>query len=487
MPVKTLDDQPIVRVFGSEMEYGARVASPDVDYFAELTRVSHHLADQAEMVALPSSGYLCNGARLYRDMRNIEYATPECTTLDDLVAAEFAGEVIVSRVFSAFGGKVIPHKRIAGEGRNTSGYHENYRTYLSLAEAKRSPDVMLAHLASRSIYVGAGMINEDGEFEVSQRSRVTAVGVSGSFSAGGKKPLLHLRDKPYSKDGASRLHITCGDPNISEWATRLKFGTTSLVLRMMEHGYPAEGVAFENPIEVVQHVGLSPENMHTPFEIKDCATKKSAWEVQYELYEIATRFADEFPLNQDEKQTIVDWGETLDLLQDIDDNDQLVSKLDWAARKRFIERSLQRKANLAEKNGVEGFARGVDIFYDQIGLRLGECVLGEEIFSEDPLSEQAISRKLLQGVGVAMRSQSLSQRTTERVRERVHMAPPTRAQVRSEIISACITRSVGGDKVVLDWGNCRIEGFGEFTIDPAHTSDIDISEILDQIDSLATV
>ena len=50
------------------------------------------------------------------------------------------------------------------------------------------------------------------------------------------RPMVNTRDEPHADDSRyRRLHVIIGDANLSHTATLLKFGTTSLVLKLVEH------------------------------------------------------------------------------------------------------------------------------------------------------------------------------------------------------------------------------------------------------------
>ena len=98
------------RIYGLEVELGCMppdsdpFLSPDfisvktkdcVFYREGLGIVDIHYRGRDEPPG--NGGFLFNGGRIYIDMGHVEYATPECRGLFDLVAADRAGEVIVQR------------------------------------------------------------------------------------------------------------------------------------------------------------------------------------------------------------------------------------------------------------------------------------------------------------------------------------------------------------------------------------------------------
>jgi type IV pilus assembly protein PilM len=50
-----------------------------------------------------NGGFLLNGGRLYLDMGHLEYSSPECLTIEDLVAYDLAGDTLVQRALEELG------------------------------------------------------------------------------------------------------------------------------------------------------------------------------------------------------------------------------------------------------------------------------------------------------------------------------------------------------------------------------------------------
>jgi proteasome accessory factor A len=210
-----------------------------------------------------NGGFLFNGGRLYLDSGHLEYATPECRALEDLVAAERAGDQILVQTVAELGlqSEIFFIKNNTDHFGHTYGYHENY----CLRVSPRSRDMvqgLLPFLVTRQIFAGAGMIapaplrGRSGgggrgggpgilpalpgsgstvpvtPFQLSQRAAFVSVDVSHRVRFGGR-PILNLRDEPLAGGRFRRLHIIIGDANRSEYATALKIGTTALVAQLL--------------------------------------------------------------------------------------------------------------------------------------------------------------------------------------------------------------------------------------------------------------
>src|SRR5947207_8501301 len=68
---------------------------------AEAGTIDLHYRDYEEPPG--NGGFLLNGGRLYLDMGHIEYASPECLHLYDLVSSESAGDDLLQSSFAALG------------------------------------------------------------------------------------------------------------------------------------------------------------------------------------------------------------------------------------------------------------------------------------------------------------------------------------------------------------------------------------------------
>ena len=101
---------------------------------------------------------------------------------------------------------------------------------------------MLPFFATRTVFAGAGKVGVEndnsankGIFQLSQRADFFSV--EASVDTLHNRPLVNTRDEPHAAPRLyRRLHVICGDANMSEYATALKVGTTSLVLTLLEAG-----------------------------------------------------------------------------------------------------------------------------------------------------------------------------------------------------------------------------------------------------------
>src|SRR5437867_11498043 len=160
------------RIVGIETEYGCLISQDQPSASADSwpVRAKNFLFKKARAGAIDlhyrdyeeppgNGGFLLNGGRLYLDMGHIEYASPECLHLHDLVTYEMAGDELLRSSLAALeaGDRVSFIKNNVDHHTGaTFGCHENY---LMKREAQFTPSVLgtlLTFLASRQILTSAG-------------------------------------------------------------------------------------------------------------------------------------------------------------------------------------------------------------------------------------------------------------------------------------------------------------------------------------------
>ncbi len=164
------------RIVGVETEYGCLMSSEELRCNSEVwpAKVKNYLFNKARAGTIDlhyrdyeeppgNGGFLLNGGRLYLDMGHIEYASPECLHLHDLVTYEMAGDELLrsSLVALEAGDRVTFIKNNVDHHTGaTFGCHENY---LMKREAQFTPSVLgtlLTFLATRQIFTGAGRVGQ---------------------------------------------------------------------------------------------------------------------------------------------------------------------------------------------------------------------------------------------------------------------------------------------------------------------------------------
>lgn len=217
---------------------GFRVAELRQD-FEETRYFAQDAQRNLSYAEIKSDFVLGNGARFYNDHAHPEYCTPECSTVDELVAHDRAGERILmacaERLRGQRGDRVRLYKNNTDFLGHSYGCHENYLLPRSLPW-DTLVNAMQAFLATRQIYAGAGKFAIEAEdrfvepgFQLAQRSDFFTE--LQSVDTMQRRPLINSRDEPHANPRQfRRFHVILGDANMSPFATRLKVGATALVL-----------------------------------------------------------------------------------------------------------------------------------------------------------------------------------------------------------------------------------------------------------------
>lgn len=323
-------------LFGLETEYGLqleRVDGTSFDVDAAIRTLIDHVAVEYR------GQYLANGARFYRDTgSHPEYATPECSDLNDLVAADVAGQRLLWQCIATgrraledqFGCEVTVRcfkNNLDSQGA-TFGCHENYLSSRDIPY-ERLADILSPFLLTRSAFSGAGRVVLTGsgsQFRRTQRAPVLG-SLRGSTSTHHRSMLLE-RDEPLADPNRwRRVHVLGGDSNLAQEATWLKVGTTALVMRAIEAGLSDLSVARLMPysdreaLDAVDRGDASYQN--------DAGTSVAVLDVQQRYRDWAACCVS----GSDEAwvtEVLERWSFVLDALAN--DPNQLIGRLDWPTK-----------------------------------------------------------------------------------------------------------------------------------------------------------
>jgi proteasome accessory factor A len=332
------------RIYGLENEYGVtctlrgqRRLSPD--------EVARYLFRRVVSWGRSSNVFLANGARLYLDVgSHPEYATPECDSLHDLVAHDKAGEWILEQLVESaeqrlaeegIRGDIYLFRNNTDSAGNSYGCHENYLTSRD-DELNHYTEVLIPFLVSRQIYAGAGKVLQTArgaQFSISQRAEHIWEGVSSATTR--SRPIINTRDEPHAdSDRFRRLHVIVGDSNMSEYATFLKVGACSLILRMLEDpSVVLRDMTLENPIRAIREIS---HDITCQRRVRLANGREaSAIEIQNEYLGRALRYADNHELSPQEKQALGMWEHVMAGLES--DPFSLDREIDWVTKHNLIE------------------------------------------------------------------------------------------------------------------------------------------------------
>ncbi|MDP9403073.1 MAG: proteasome accessory factor PafA2 [Actinomycetota bacterium] len=292
---------------------------------------------------------LTNGARYYVDHAHPEFSTPECLDALECVRYDKAGERILARSMQAAarslpdGQHIVIYKNNSDRKGNSYGAHENY-----LMDRQVPFGRIVAHLipyfVTRQIFTGAGKVGTEAgstgelrvDFQLTQRADFfeEEVGLETTL----KRPIVNTRDEPHADaQKYRRLHVIVGDANLSEVATFLKVGVTSIVLCMIEDDWFGDrGFTLAAPVQAMRRVSYDLQLNHT-LELAD-GRRAKALDVQWEYLDLARKYAEDRGLEpvgaEVGAEVLRRWEEVLTALET--DPMSLSAQLDWVAKYRLL-------------------------------------------------------------------------------------------------------------------------------------------------------
>lgn len=338
------------RIFGLETEYGVQHWNPGGRPLSPEEVVRYLFRPVVEW-GRSSNVFVANGSRLYLDVgSHPEYATAECSTLDELIASDAAGDLILHDLVTraqehmaadGVGGRIHLYRNNADSSGSSYGSHENYLLRRG-TEYRRLTEALVPFLVTRQLLVGAGRVippglwPEDGaeaHFAFSQRADFVQDAVSSSTTR--SRPIINTRDEPHA-DAARyrRLHVIVGDTNLSEHTHLLRFGATDLVLRMIEAGFPLGDRALSRPTLAVRQVSHDLTGT-TRVDLRE--GEASALDLQEHFLERAHAFVAAEGAHHDRVPEVLDlWGEVLRAVR-TGDRSRIEDRIDWAVKLRLFE------------------------------------------------------------------------------------------------------------------------------------------------------
>jgi proteasome accessory factor A len=415
------------RIVGVETEYGCLMSSEELRCNSEIwpAKVKSYLFQKARVGTIDlhyrdyeeppgNGGFLLNGGRLYLDMGHIEYASPECLNLHDLVTYELAGDELLRSSLAALDAAdrvSFIKNNVDHHTGATFGCHENY---LMKREAQFTPSILgtlLTFLATRQIFTGAGRVGQANplafDFEPPQQEAPVAFQLSQRADhivndiyqwVQFNRAIINARDEPladYRK--YRRLHLLIGDSNMSPFATALKVGTTACVLALLEENRLPRNLVLADAVQSTRDISRDPTRQW----IVDLENGKSigALDVQWQFHELAQRHLRGTSAETD--WLLESWSFVLEALEQ--NPQSLIGGVDWITKEWLLE-------TLIEAEGLswdDPWLQSVDLQYHNIdpahglffgiasGKRIGEwnnSVRRAEATHTPPLNTRASGR-----------------------------------------------------------------------------------------------
>jgi proteasome accessory factor A len=168
---------------------------------------------------------------------------------------------------------------------------------------------------------------------VAQRAEHIWEGVSSATTR--SRPIINTRDEPHADaERYRRLHVIVGDSNMSEYATFLKVGATSILLRMLEDpSVVLRDLTLENPIRAIREIS---HDMTCRRTVRLANGRElSALDIQREYLDRALRYAETRGLTDLEQRALEMWEHCMTALES--DPMKLDREVDWVVKYKLIE------------------------------------------------------------------------------------------------------------------------------------------------------
>ncbi len=301
---------------------------------------------------------LTNGARYYVDHAHPEMSTPECADARSVTVFDKSGELILRRSMQAARRILPPDEELVVYKDNSDGKGNSYGCHENYLMDRATPFGQIvthatAHFITRQIYTGSGKLgcevpgvsSAEVPYQITQRADFfeEEVGLETTL----KRPIINTRDEPHADaQKYRRLHVICGDANMSEVSTYMKVGVTAIVLAMIEDGFLPREFVFSAPVQAMRAVSYD-LTLTQAHELVDGSTV-TALEVQWELLDRARKYADigglEAVNDAVGRDLLERWEHILTGLET--DPSSLADQLDWVAKHRLLEA-------YRERNGLD--------------------------------------------------------------------------------------------------------------------------------------
>ena len=347
------------RIIGVETEYGITCA-PTADGPPPMNadHAARELFDPVVQRSRSSNVFTRGGARLYLDVgSHPEFATAECDRLEDVLAQDRAGELVMADLaeqanarLAATGvpGRIHLLKNNRDAEGNGFGCHENYLVRRR-GDFWNDARTLIPHLVTRQILVGAGHIAAAGDtrraadglraYVFSQRADQMWDAVSSATTRA--RPLINTRDEPHADaERYRRMHVIVGDSNIAQGSTLLKVAAMDLLLDYLEHGGDLSDLALADPMRAIRDT-CHDMSGGALLERVDGRTITSL-EMQAEhLGRLRNHVAQDIEITALHKAALDLWERGLEALR-LQQPDRVATELDWAVKHQLLTRYCQR-------------------------------------------------------------------------------------------------------------------------------------------------
>jgi proteasome accessory factor A len=296
----------------------------------------------------PSDLFLANGGRFYRDagcgLCNLEYATPECTSIDELIAHARAGDAMVARAVDDYVARhdhvesaIVSMCSIDYHG-HTSGSHENH---LHTQSPEQLASQLVSLLTTRPIVTGGGGFDDTSPgLDFMSSPRVSHLEYVVSRGAQHSRAIFTIKDESLAGPGYQRLQLLSSEGVRCELSERLRFAPVALVLRIVAAGArPGDSMRFAEPLAAINLFARDPSA--TAAAQLASGAWVTALEVQrHYVGEVEARLSEPWMPDWAEPECSR-WRWVLDALAE--NPHRLIGHLDWPTKRHLYQAHCERR------------------------------------------------------------------------------------------------------------------------------------------------
>ena len=393
------------RIAGLETEYGCLAADePGVPAAIARARnwifhehrfgmIDVHQRDWDEPAG--NGGFLFNGGRCYIDMGHLEYCTPECLSLLDVLRHDQAGDAILLQALRGTGLEdkaSFIRNNVDHYSGATFGCHENYLVRRAAPLTEPNLRSLLAFLTLRMLYTSAGRVGATvaaearGEwsrpgpgalFQISQRADYINNDLFEWVQF--NRAIINTRDEPLADARKyRRLHLLHGDTNVLPASLLLKVGTTALALDLLEMNC-LPNIMLDDAVAAFRQLSRQPDG---PWLVQLAGGRRVNAVALLQQFHRKAR--EELAGRDPETDALLSvWEETLASLAA--EPESLVGRVDWITKRWLLQQFCDREKIPC----TDPWLKSQDLEYHQIdparslGLALARTPPAWEIPSQD--------------------------------------------------------------------------------------------------------
>lgn len=344
-----------------------------------------HATEPRSVHAVRCDRILTNGARLYNDHGHPEYATPECLSVGELLLHDRAGDLAILACATCY--ETVTGREVSVFKNNTDfhgasyGSHESYLVPREIG-FERLYQGLIPLFVARQVLTGAGKVgSEDGadcEFQISQRADF--LNELASVDTLYKRPIFNTRDEPHGdREQWIRLHVICGESNMSPTALKIKIGLVKIALRLIETG-KCPRWELSNPVRTIKEISRNPDDEgRIELQSKSSTTPRHIIESYLDVFE----GDDELNIISSEARRLLDAR----FLRP----DEFALSVDWAAKKKLLDQYRDSEGTQWQ----DPIMRSLDLEYHRLDDRSGlYYALVEQGQSDPEPSQEQIQSRL---------------------------------------------------------------------------------------------